>query len=211
MSSQTPPNPWFNQINYNPNFFSNGSSGNSTITLSYLNANYLRISNGVIQINSPITLLVSSIPTSTTLSQIGSNKIVTGSQVISAGAGGAGFNSASITLPAGSYMLVGSVSFSLVLTSPITWISWGCFFNDSVGAISTTLGTPYYGSRNYYNALTSPSTFANTTNTSGLVLQSIMPIVLTVQTTVYLNMVCNFSAAGNTMNAISQIMATRIA
>jgi len=40
MSSQTPPNPWFNTINYNPAFFSSASGG--TVTLSYINGNFLR-------------------------------------------------------------------------------------------------------------------------------------------------------------------------
>jgi len=43
MSSQTPPSPWFNHINYNSQCF---SSGSSFITLPYANANYLRITNG---------------------------------------------------------------------------------------------------------------------------------------------------------------------
>ena len=53
MSSQTPPNPWFNQINYNPDFFSNSSS--TGITLGYLNANYLKITAGSNPISSSTT------------------------------------------------------------------------------------------------------------------------------------------------------------
>lgn len=43
MSSQQPPNPWFNAINYNPNFFTTSTVG---ITLAYANSNYLRITSG---------------------------------------------------------------------------------------------------------------------------------------------------------------------
>ena len=45
MSSQLPPNPWFNTINYNQTFFPS-SSASTGITLSYANSNYLRISAG---------------------------------------------------------------------------------------------------------------------------------------------------------------------
>lgn len=44
MSSNPPPNPWFNQIDYNPTFFNSGSS--TGVTLSYVNANFLRITSG---------------------------------------------------------------------------------------------------------------------------------------------------------------------
>ena len=53
MSSNIPPVPWFNSINYNPQFFSTGSGAG--ITLAYANANYLRISSGSNPISSSAT------------------------------------------------------------------------------------------------------------------------------------------------------------
>jgi len=53
MSSNIPPVPWFNSINYNPQFFSTGSGAG--ITLAYANGNYLRISSGSNPISSATT------------------------------------------------------------------------------------------------------------------------------------------------------------
>lgn len=45
MTSQPPPSPWFNNINYNNGFFTD-SSISTGITLAYANSNYLRITTG---------------------------------------------------------------------------------------------------------------------------------------------------------------------
>ena len=54
MTSQQPPKPWFNAINYNPDFFISGA-GSGGISLAYANANYLRITSGSNPISSAAT------------------------------------------------------------------------------------------------------------------------------------------------------------
>ena len=73
MSSGTPPNPWFNAIDYNPNFFATSSS--ASVSSAYVNANFLRSSTG----SNPIsyatltTFLNSVVLGNTTILQTGAN------------------------------------------------------------------------------------------------------------------------------------------
>jgi hypothetical protein len=101
-----------------------------------------------------------------------------------------------------------------VSASEIAWKIWGCFFNSTQAVFPTIVGDPYAISANIYNTMTTNNTFNNTAATSGMKIQSVMNINLTVASTiVYLNFSSNFTNVGvsNTVNAYSSIMVTRIA
>jgi len=72
MSSQTPPNPWFNAINYNPTFFATSTAG---VSLSYVNANFLKSSAGSNPLSyaTSTTFLNSVVLGNTTILQTGVN------------------------------------------------------------------------------------------------------------------------------------------
>ena len=84
MSSQTPPNPWFNAINYNPNFFT-ASVSTAGVSSAYVNANFLKSSAG----SNPIsyatltTFLNSIVLGNTTILQTGVNLDIRNNSVAS--------------------------------------------------------------------------------------------------------------------------------
>jgi len=115
MSSQTPPNPWFNTINYNPAFFSSASGG--TVTLSYVNSNFLRITSG----SNPISSATTTTFTGQLIATASSSSVISNAN-----------NVAMIPISTGIIYLTGVTAFT---TSNYPLIT------DSLGHISFLTGT----------------------------------------------------------------------
>ena len=166
---------------------------------------------GKIKYNSPIEPQAGSNPT--TLSQIGGTTITTATN-LNLATQSSSLNNSSVTLSAGTYMLVGQITYSLVSGSVSAMINWGCGFNNVTALPNTSLGTPYYASNNYTLTTTSGNAYGFSAATSGPRTQTVMNINLTAaSTTIYLNFFLTFNTASGipTFDVFGTIMVTRIA
>ena len=169
---------------------------------------------GKIKYNSPIEPQVGSNPTST-LTLIGGTTSINTTN-LGLGPSGSGIGGASVTLSAGTYMLVGSIHYSLSVAILTNMLDWGGGFNTTSGAFNNTIGTPYFASLNYIKSTANTNTFSFNALTSGPRMQTVMNINVTTSTTVFLNFVCNFNNIGggggtSAFDVYSTLMTTRLA
>jgi len=199
-----------------PTNFNNRSTlvmGANDFTITNANATgsiLLNTTAGRIKYNSPIEPQAGSNPT--TLSQIGGTTITTATNTNLA-TQASSLNNSSVTLSAGTYMLVGQITYSLV-TGSVNMINWGCGFNNVSASPNTSLGTPYFASNNYTLTTTSGNAYGFAAATSGPRMQTVMNINLTAaSTTIYLNFFLTFNTVTGTplFDVIGSIVATRIA
>lgn len=165
-------------------------------------------SGGKIKPYCPIEPQIGSNPT--TIAQIGGTSITTATSL--GLTSGAGYNSTSVTLTPGTYMLVGNIQYSLAAPSANnTFRSWGCGFDTTSASFNATLGTPYYASLNYIKSAVSTDSLIFSDLTSGPRMQTVMNINLTAASTIiYLNYVLLYSGT-STWDVFGSIMVTRIA